>query len=387
MAVHTARVYLKPYIGLKFHENFTRIYTHRPSLVLSSSLTLSGFCKSPLHSPSEISRFTVNFKCQHRFVSFKFLRISLIQCNWLLNPPSSPHYSCVLQFKSTVKLAYTLQKLGFCLFSDSSSNGGELPGLIDSTIRPETEESRLVASASPWIGLELSFLSTLQLISNAKDLNLSPKKNSIPGVPQEILFLSLVILHPQECWMMSVVFTAFLHSVDTVIANEKDWGIDLLNENVNEFGTNEDGSSWYQENGKDLGENGYRCRWTRMGGQSHDGSLEWKERWWEKSDWIGYNGLGVKKSGRNAEGDLWWETWQEVLHQDEWRWEKYDAEGWTEKGAHKYGRLNEQSWWEKTDKWAETELGTEWGDKWEKYFAGIGLLQGETWHVLPGGDC
>ncbi|KAL7244693.1 hypothetical protein ACSBR2_000126 [Camellia fascicularis] len=233
------------------------------------------------------------------------------------------------------------------------------------------------------------FLSTLQLISNAKDLDLSPKKNSIPSVPQEILVLSLVILHPQECWMMYVVFTAFLHSVDTVIANEKDWGIDLLNENVNEFGTNEDGSLRYQENGEDLGENGYRCRWTRMGGQSHDGSSEWKERW-EKSDWTGYKELGVKKSGRNAEGDLCWETWQEVLHQDEsnnlariersaqkqaksgtenagW-WEKYDAEGWTEKGAH-------------TNKWAETELATEWGDKWEKFFAGIGLLQGETWHV------
>jgi len=29
--------------------------------------------------------------------------------------------------------------------------------------------------------------------------------------------------------------------------------------------------------------------------------------------------IGVEKSGRNAEGDAWWETWQEVLHQDEWR--------------------------------------------------------------------
>jgi hypothetical protein len=28
---------------------------------------------------------------------------------------------------------------------------------------------------------------------------------------------------------------------------------------------------------------------------------------------------GVEKSGRNAEGDSWWETWQENLHQDEWR--------------------------------------------------------------------
>ncbi|QCE16748.1 hypothetical protein DEO72_LG11g3767 [Vigna unguiculata] len=135
----------------------------------------------------------------------------------------------------------------------------------------------------------------------------------------------------------------------------------------------------------------------------------------------------VEKSGRNSEGDSWWETWQENLHQDEWSniariersaqkqaksgtenagwyekwWEKYDAKGWTEKGAHKYGRLNEQSWWEKwgehydgrgsvlkwTDKWAETELGTKWGDKWEeRFFKGIGSRHGETWHVSPSSE-
>lgn len=214
---------------------------------------------------------------------------------------------------------------------------------------------------------------------------------------------------------------------DTGIANEKDWGINLLNESVNESGTNEDGSTWYRESGVDLGDNGYQCRWARMGGQSHDGSSEWKEMWWEKSDWTGYKELGVEKLGKNAEGDSWWETWQEVLYQDEWSnlariersaqkqaksgtetagwyekwWEKYDAKGWTEKGAHKYGKLNEQSWWEKwgehydgrgsvlkwTDKWAETELGAKWGDKWEeRFFAGIGSRQGETWHVFSNGD-
>ncbi|KAL3630370.1 hypothetical protein CASFOL_023354 [Castilleja foliolosa] len=49
--------------------------------------------------------------------------------------------------------------------------------------------------------------------------------------------------------------------------------------------------------------------------------------WWEKSDWTGYKELRtgnlelsrVEKSGKNAEGDSWWETWREVLHQDEWR--------------------------------------------------------------------
>lgn len=41
----------------------------------------------------------------------------------------------------------------------------------------------------------------------------------------------------------------------------------------------------------------------------------------------------------------------------------------------------------RTDKWAETELGTKWGDKWEeKFFAGIGSRQGETWHVSPSAE-
>lgn len=41
----------------------------------------------------------------------------------------------------------------------------------------------------------------------------------------------------------------------------------------------------------------------------------------------------------------------------------------------------------RTDKWAETQLGTKWGDKWEeKFFSGIGSRQGETWHVSPADD-
>ncbi|MCO5572715.1 hypothetical protein L7F22_026474 [Adiantum nelumboides] len=208
---------------------------------------------------------------------------------------------------------------------------------------------------------------------------------------------------------------------DTGIASEKEWGINLKNEKVNESGVNEDGSTWYRESGEDLGDNGYRCRWTVMGGRSADGLSEWKEAWWEKSDWTGYKELGAEKSGKNAQGDFWWETWQEVLRQDEWSnlarieksaqkqaksgngaagwyekwWEKYNAKGWTEKGAHKYGKLNEQSWWEKwgeqydgrgavlkwTDKWAETDNGTKWGDKWEeRFYSGMGAKQGETWH-------
>ncbi len=69
----------------------------------------------------------------------------------------------------------------------------------------------------------------------------------------------------------------WLEESDTGIASEKEWGIDLNNESINESGVNKDGTSWYRESGQDLGENGYRCRWTVMGGRSADGSTEWKE--------------------------------------------------------------------------------------------------------------
>ncbi|KAG0461832.1 hypothetical protein HPP92_020308 [Vanilla planifolia] len=210
---------------------------------------------------------------------------------------------------------------------------------------------------------------------------------------------------------------------DTGIASEKEWGISLLDEHVKESGVNDDGSTWYRESGVEHGNNGYKCRWSKMGGQSHDGSSEWKETWWEKSDWTGYKELGAEKSGKNADGESWWETWLEVLYQDEWSnlariersakkqaksgtenaewfenwWEKYDAKGWTKKGAYKYGTLDDQSWWEKwgeeydgrgsvkkwTDKWAgHAKLETKWGDKWEEnFFSGIGSRHGETWHL------
>jgi hypothetical protein len=44
-----------------------------------------------------------------------------------------------------------------------------------------------------------------------------------------------------------------------------------------ETGINEDGSTWWKESGEDLGENGFRSRWTVMGGRNKDGTSEWKE--------------------------------------------------------------------------------------------------------------
>lgn len=74
-----------------------------------------------------------------------------------------------------------------------------------------------------------------------------------------------------------MVFFSFVCLADTGIASEKDWGINLNKEIKSESGVNEDGSSWYSDSGEDLGENGYRCRWTVMGGRCADGSSEWKE--------------------------------------------------------------------------------------------------------------
>lgn len=64
---------------------------------------------------------------------------------------------------------------------------------------------------------------------------------------------------------------------DTGIASEKEWGINLLDEKVSESGQNEDGTTWYRESGEELGEEGFRCRWAKMGGKSHDGKSEWNE--------------------------------------------------------------------------------------------------------------
>jgi len=66
--------------------------------------------------------------------------------------------------------------------------------------------------------------------------------------------------------------------------------------------------------------------------------------WWEKSDWTGYKELGAEKSGKNAQGDTWWETWQEVLRQDE-----LSNLAWIEKSAQKQATSGNGTagWYEK----------------------------------------
>ena len=81
---------------------------------------------------------------------------------------------------------------------------------------------------------------------------------------------------------------------DTGIASEQEWGINLKDEKTSESGVNEQGGSWYRESGEDLGENGYRCRWTVMGGRNADGSSEWKEAVGDK---YFHHVFGVDKGG------------------------------------------------------------------------------------------
>eukprot|EP00958_Prasinococcus_capsulatus_P002458 scaffold209_cov396-Prasinococcus_capsulatus_cf.AAC.19 len=217
---------------------------------------------------------------------------------------------------------------------------------------------------------------------------------------------------------------------DQGIKPETEWNI-VLDQQEAQLGTvsgkDEQGNTWWSETGIDRGDKGYRCRWTVMGGASSDDSASWRETWWEKCDDTGYLELGAEKSGHNAQGDRWWETWREVFYQDEWSgvghieksadkwavngngeewherwWEKYGANGFTEKGADKWGRKGDGAWWEKwgeqydgagninrwCDKWAEAWDGDRWGDKWSERLdnRGLGKKFGETWHLKQSGE-
>eukprot|EP00850_Spirogloea_muscicola_P003632 SM000014S00420 [mRNA] locus=s14:1197090:1200017:- [translate_table: standard] len=198
-------------------------------------------------------------------------------------------------------------------------------------------------------------------------------------------------------------------------------------------GVHPDGSRWWKEVGVDERENGEICHWTVVRGVSADGGVEWEEKWWETSDAFDYKELGAEKSGRDASGGVWRETWREAMWQDaqnglphleksadkwarngtggEWheKWyEHYDALGRASKWADKWSKIDidtpleaghghvwHEKWGEEfdgkgaakkyTDKWAERkEPGggwTKWGDKWDEDFnkSAHGVKKGETW--------
>ena len=60
-------------------------------------------------------------------------------------------------------------------------------------------------------------------------------------------------------------------------------------------------------------QNGYWKRWHLLRGTA-PGGVEFKETWWEASDWTGYKEMGAEKKGNDAEGGSWHESWTERLH-------------------------------------------------------------------------
>lgn len=191
-----------------------------------------------------------------------------------------------------------------------------------------------------------------------------------------------------------------------------------------------DGTRWEKKSGEERGEGGFWKRWTMLRGLSGDGQVEWEEHWWEASDLHGMKELGAMKSGANALGARWHESWSEkmyitgekldthverVAHKwahtadgDEWeeQWsEKYCSDGHVDKWADKWAKAGPNVWHEKwgenydggnacikwTDKWAERLLPDgareQWGDKWHEEFAhGRGKKNGEVWSVSGDGS-
>eukprot|EP00897_Mesotaenium_endlicherianum_P010405 jgi/Mesen1/9393/ME000613S08759 len=209
---------------------------------------------------------------------------------------------------------------------------------------------------------------------------------------------------------------------------------------TSESGMLPDGARWWRETGVEERANGEVCHWTVIRGVSADGAVEFEEKWWETSDTFDYKELGAEKSGRDATGAVWRETWREAMWQDaknglphiektadkwardgaggEWHekwWEHYDAQGRAEKSADKWSKIDEDTplhaghahvWHERwgeeydgrgaamkyCDKWAERKeedgQWVKWGDKWDERFDrdATGKKGGETWWEGAGGE-
>ena len=208
------------------------------------------------------------------------------------------------------------------------------------------------------------------------------------------------------------------------------------------------GARWWREEGKEYLEDGKVMSWTCIRGASADGSVEWEERFWETSDQYTYRELGAVKSGRDAEGQAWQESWKEIynhdpngiayIHREASKWSNTEtgqcwSEGWTEdyradgtvdRYCEKTGSLADgaapedghanrwtEKWGEKWDgkggciKWTDTWANRDhaeggqadapsrsWGEKWEeKWGYGFnengrsGSRQGSKWDEMGGG--
>ncbi|KAG6388329.1 hypothetical protein SASPL_149754 [Salvia splendens] len=180
-------------------------------------------------------------------------------------------------------------------------------------------------------------------VESEKDPDLLPNKiSSSPAAPQETQVLSFEILPLKEI-NVKVLVRGFniedeFFSVDTGIANEEEWGISLLNDSVNESGTNEDG----------------------------------KYLWWEKSDWTGYKELGVESLEGMQKGILGGKHGEKFFIKMNGARIERSAQKQAKSGTEKAG------WYENwTDKWAETELGTKWETSGKKSFCWMVKNMGE----------
>jgi hypothetical protein len=123
-------------------------------------------------------------------------------------------------------------------------------------------------------------------------------------------------------------------------------------------GTLENGSRWWRESGEEELEGGKLCRWTLVRGASADGSVEWEEKWWETSDAFNYRELGAMKSGRDAKGNVWQESWREQITHD-------TTTGFSNASKHIMREAN---------KWGAQADGAEWHEVWDENYWGDGRV-------------
>ena len=75
--------------------------------------------------------------------------------------------------------------------------------------------------------------------------------------------------------------------------------------------------------------------WEVVRGVSADGSVEWEDKWWRTWGPWGFKEMGAEKSGRDAYGSVWRESWREAMWQVRGEASKEAAWQVTRKGGEK----------------------------------------------------
>lgn len=201
--------------------------------------------------------------------------------------------------------------------------------------KTETRVSAAVAEAErvPEASLQLKFQSDIE---TPKELKLEFESDGV------------VELEPAP---LGVTPTAELEETATAV---RELGTDGETE-----GVLDNGSRWWRESGEDELAGGRLCRWTLVRGASADGSVEWEEKWWETSDAFNYRELGAIKSGRDASGNVWQESWREHITHD-------TTTGFSNASKHIMREAN---------KWGAQADGTEWHEVWDENYWGDGRVK------------